>query len=177
VTKPKARRLPKISFAEFAERHSTEVEQVFKLLFSTPSHTTMNNLTAALLGPRRTPLPSGMQAFQSTPYFRLLSAAGSENCPEAFFDILFFGLRRMGVRIPNGILCRPRGRPGRPRSADSVFRTWLELGKPGLNKTKLAHAVYGTVFKNASSADQKRLIDRRRKAVSSRLKLHGKNLI
>ena len=50
-------------------------------------------------------------------------------------------------------------------------------GNRGLNKTKLAHAVYGTVFKNASSADQKRLIDRCRKAVSSRLKLHGKNLI
>lgn len=144
MTKPKSGRPQKISFAEFAERHSREVEQVFGLLFPTPSYTTMNNLSDVLSGPQRTPLPSGMKAFQSTPYFRLLSVAGSENCPEAFFDLLFLGLRRMGVSIPNGVLYPPRGRPGRPRNTDRVFYTWLMLGKPGLNETKL---VYGAALK------------------------------
>jgi len=43
-----------------------------------------------------------MQELKRTSFFRLLAAAGQENCPDALNSLLYFWLRRMGVRIPEG---------------------------------------------------------------------------
>jgi hypothetical protein len=54
-------------------------------------------------GLSRLPLPAWMQELKRTSLFRLLPAAGQENCPDALNLLLYVWLRRMGVRIPEGV--------------------------------------------------------------------------
>jgi hypothetical protein len=112
-----------------------------------------------------------MVALKNDPFFRLLSAAKRENCPEAFGTNLYLWLCRMGLTPPAGVFMEPPGAPGRPRDPRTaqIYDKWIEIGEPPLGRQKLAHAVYGVQFTKANSAERKTMVDRCRRSVKRRL--------
>ena len=110
--------------------------------------------------------------------FRLLAAAVDENSPGAYGALLYFWLQQMGLSPPHGVFKAQRGRPGRPRElwTEKVYLTWLDLGRPPLSQINLATAVYGAdAIRKASPDEQKKMVDRCRKAVRRRQEQLGQN--
>ena len=165
-----------LSYQEFAVKHESELADVDDIIGS-PAGNPSKTLTLAQASTRltRPPLPPWMQELKRTSLFRLLSAAGQENCPDALNFLLYFWLRRMGVRIPEGVFVEPRGTPGRPRRTVGVYNRWIEIGQPPLGQTKLAVAIFGEAFKQANAADRRRMIDRCRQAVRRHQFRSGQN--
>jgi hypothetical protein len=120
-------------------KHESELADVDEILGS-PAGNSSKPLTLAQAStrPNRPPLPPWMQELKRTALFRLLAAAGQENCPDALNFLLYFWLRRMGVRIPEGVFVEPRGTPGKPRRTPRVYNTWIEIGQPPVGQKKLA---------------------------------------
>jgi hypothetical protein len=153
------------SYEEFMAEHESEMDFLFA--YNAGPHT----LTSALTAPLRPPLPPVMVELKNHPFFRLLSAAKRENCPEAFGTNLYLWLCRMGITPPGGVFVEPPGAPGRPRDQRTaqIHDKWIELGEPSLGCQKLAHAVYGVQCTKANSAERKKMVDRCRRAVERRL--------
>jgi hypothetical protein len=164
----KTRAVPRepLSYDEFMARHVSE-QSVTDFLWPRQPPRTLKQMTPDLNWP---PLPPLMQELRDHPFFRLLRAAGRENCPDAYNALLYLWLRRMGMRPPEGVLVAPSGKPGRPRDhrTSIIYAKWLEIGEPPLGRQKLAHAIYGAEFTKASSADRKKMVDRCRRAVERR---------
>jgi hypothetical protein len=112
-----------------------------------------------------------MEELKNHPFFRLLSAAKREKCPEAFGTYLYLWLCRMGLIPPAGVFVDLPGAPGRPRDKRTalIYEKWIEIGEPPLGRQKLAHAVYGVQFTKANSAERKKMVDRCRRAVERRM--------
>jgi hypothetical protein len=165
-----------LSYQEFAVKHESELADVHDIIGS-PAGNSAKPLTLAQAStrPNRPPLPAWMQELKRTSLFRLLAAADQENCPDALNFLLYFWLRRMGVRIPEGVFLEPRGTPGRPRRTAGVYNTWIEIGQPPLGQTKLSFAIYGEAFRQANAADRTRMIDRCRQSVRRHQLRFGQN--
>jgi len=168
TTKAAASRTDQLSYQEFVVRHKRELTDAASVigLAAKSSSETLTLAQAAASAQRRRPLPQWMQELKGTSFFRLLAAAGRENCPDALNFLLYLWLRRMGVTIPEGVFVETRGTPGRPRKSFEVYRKWIDLGQPALGTTKLAVAVYGETFKEANAEDRAKMIDRCRKTVA-----------
>ena len=67
-----------ITYDEFAARHQNELAEALDLLGL--SAASLSGKTTLLT--RRPPLPMAMQQLKETSFFRLLAAAGRENCPD-----------------------------------------------------------------------------------------------
>jgi hypothetical protein len=162
------RRKP-LSYDEFMAKHERE-QSAIDFLFAPVRGKPMTLAQLLSGGPQRPPLPPLMLKLRGHPFFRLLRAAGQENCPEAYNMFLYLWLCRMGMRPPDGVLVEPRGQPGRPRNRQTavIYDKWMEIGEPPLGRRKLAQAVYGAEFTKASSADRKKMVDRCRRAVERR---------
>ena len=164
-----------VSLEQFAEEHAEEFAAFHEFLgWSSHDSSKKTTLAAAWRRPAP-PLPDWATEFKRSPFVVLLSAAGRENCPEAFTDLLYFCLRRLGVKIPARVFVEPPGVRGRPRTTEDVPKTWIELGKPPLSGTKLANAVFGEAFKKADRAERARMIDRCRKSVERYQRRYGQN--
>lgn len=75
--------LKPITYDEFASKHQAELSQALDLLgISASSLSATSTLAQIRTVPRRPSLPTAMQELKSTPFFRLLTAAGRENCPD-----------------------------------------------------------------------------------------------
>jgi len=163
-------------YDQFAVMHQTEISEVLDLLGFAPArfsgHTTLAQLRTP---PPRPPLPIEMQAMKRTSFFRLLTAAGRENCPDGLNVLLYLWLRRMGVKIPDGVFVQPRGRPGRHRKTFSYYDTWIRIGRPPLHQRKLALAMFGEDFKRADKAGREKMVDRCRKAIIRHQAWSGQN--
>jgi len=175
-TKAASNRRDQLAYQEFAVKHESELAEAGDIIgwFAGNSNHTYTLGQIFKLAPRP-PLPAVMQEFKRTSFFRLLATAGRENCPDAISLLLHCWMRRMGVRMPDGVFVEPCGTPGRPRSTSGVYNTWIELGQPPLSGTKLAVARFGEAFKQAKAADRARMIDRCRKAVRRHQQRFGQN--
>jgi hypothetical protein len=175
-TEAASNRRGQLSYQEFAVKHKSELAEAEDIIGGSPRNSSKTNTLGQVfkLSPKP-PLPLPMQELKRTSFFRLLAAAGQENCPDALNSLLYFWLRRMGVRIPEGVFVEPRGTPGRPRSTSGVYSMWIEIGQPPLGGTKLAVAIFGEAFKLAKTADRARMIDRCRKAVTRHQQQFGQN--
>jgi len=156
-----------MTWEEFQGRHPDELRKVFDMLLGFRKNRPQTYALSEQLSkpPVHPPLPLWMIEAKKTPIVRLLAAAARENCRNAFNDLLYFWLRRLGIRIPEGVLAEPRQSRGRPRTASTMYDVWIQIGRPQLCRKTLAAAVYGEEFLRANAADRKRLIDRCRKAV------------
>jgi hypothetical protein len=174
--KADSNRRDQLSYQEFAVRHEIDLAEANTSLgCSAVNSAKTYSLAEAVKLPPYSPLPSPMQELKHTSFFRLLAAAGEENCPDALNFLLYLWLNRMGVRVPEGVFVEPRGTPGRPRSTFGVYRTWLEIGQPPLRDTKLAVAIFGEAFKQVKPAERVKMIDRCRKAVKRHQQRLGQN--
>ena len=137
-TKADSNRRGQLSYREFAVKHKSELAEADDIIGWSPRNSSDTNTLAQVfkLTPRA-PLPRSMQELQRTSFFRLLAAAGQENCPDALNSLLYFWLRRMGVRIPEGVFVEPRGTPGRPRSTSGVYTFGFCFPHPPLGKPTL----------------------------------------
>ena len=175
MSKKAAPRRRAVSFDQFAEEHADEIAAFYAFLgWTSHDHSKPTTLAAGL---RRSdpPLPRWASEFKRSPFITLLSAAGRENCPDAFNDVLYFGLRRIGVKIPARVFVDTPGVPGRPHTTVGIYKTWIELGKPPLGGTKLASAVFGEDFKKADRLERTRMIDRCRKTIKRNERRYGQN--
>src|SRR5690242_13716244 len=112
MLKNKSTKGPQLSYAAFEARHQRELTEASDLLgSSTMTFSVQTSLKGILAVTPRSPLPNEMRKLKSTSFFRLLAAAGRENCPDAFNALLYLWLHRLGVRIPAGVFLEPRGRP------------------------------------------------------------------
>ena len=165
-----------LTYAEFATRHRGDVSSAFSLMgLSMPSFSGMVSLARMATPAPLAPLPPVMQELKRTSFFRLLTAAGRENCPDAYVFLMSIWMRRMGLRIPQGVFAKPRGTPGRPPNAFTYYATWIEIGSPPLHLTKLASTMFGEPFRLADIAGRKRMVDRCRNAVTRFQKQLGQN--
>jgi hypothetical protein len=174
-TKAASNRREQLSYKEFAVRHESELAEAEAIIGWPAASSSNSSLAGVLKLLRRPPLPQLMQELKGTSFFGLLAAAGQENCPDALNFLLYAWLRRMGVRIPDGVFIEPRGTPGRPRSTGGVYKTWTKIGQPPLGGTKLAAAIFGEAFKQATAADRAKMIDRCRKAITRHQERLGQN--
>jgi hypothetical protein len=155
-----------LTFDEFARRHGDDLSNALTLIgLSMPSFSGMVPLARMATPDPLPPLPPVMQELKRTSLFRLLTAAGRENCPDAYTCLMFIWMLRMGIKIPEGAFVKPRGKSGRPRNAFRYYATWISIGSPQLQLTKLASTMFGELFKRANKADRKKMVDRCRKAV------------
>jgi hypothetical protein len=159
-------RRPPISYQEFMQSHE-EAKEILEFL---KTDGVGHNMTLAQLRanpPRVRPLPPPMEALKNHPFFQLLRAASREDCPDAYIIFLDEWLSKMWVGPPEGVLREPRRKSGRrrDRQTDLIYERWEELGRPTLGRRRLASAVYGPLFTQASSAERKKMVDRCRRAV------------
>jgi len=166
-----AKPVNQITYDEFAAKHQNELTEALELLGVLPASLCGN--TPLLTG--RPPLPMAMQQLKETPFFRLLAAAGRENCPDGLNFLLYIWLRKMGTKIPNGVFVEPRDAPGRPKNAMTYYDTWIRIGRPPLGQQKLAAAMFGRSFQENDAAGRRRLVDRCRKAIVRHLQRLGQN--
>jgi hypothetical protein len=159
----------------FAEKHADEIAALGEFLGWTPPDNGKPVTLAAGLMRSRPPLPEWAEKFKRSPFIALLSAAGRENCPAIFTDLLESLLRRIGVKVPASVFVEPPRKSGRPETTARVYQRWIELGKPSLGGTKLASAVFGEAFKKADRADRIRMIDRCRKTIGRHQRRAGQN--
>ena len=162
-----------VSFDQFVDEHAKGFAAFEKFMGwqFPPRPTTL----AAGLRRSGTGLPGWAEELKRSPVIALLSAAGRENCPDAFNHLLYFCLRRIGVKIPEGVFMERPGVRGRPSTTAGVYETWIGLGKPPLGGTKLATAVYGEAFKKADRLERTRMIDRCRKTIGRHERRYGQN--
>jgi hypothetical protein len=164
-----------VSFDQFAEEHAEEMAAFDEFLGWT-SHVQLKVMPlAAAMRRSGPPLPGWASEFKRSPFITLLSAAGRENCPDAFNHLLYFCLRRIGVKIPARVFVESPGVRGRPHTTAGVYETWIGLGKPPLGGTKLASAIFGEAFKKADRLERTRMIDRCRKTVARNQRRYGQN--
>jgi hypothetical protein len=151
------------SYSEFMMRHESEGSEAD---FSIPCPTVGKVMLSDAMSPPL-PLPPLMRELKSHPIFRLLRAAKRENCPDAYNEVLYSWLCRMGVTPPAGVFLEPRGQPGRPRDPETsiIYDIWIKIGKPPIGRQKLAHAIYGAKFTIADGTERKRMVDRCAQAV------------
>ena len=166
----------RVSYEEFERKHPKEMSALSEFLGWSRQRDAEPKTLADALGSPRSRLPKWAQELKHSPLIALLTTAGRENCPDAFNNVLYFGLRRLGVRVPEGVFIEPAGKPGRPESTALVYQTWIELGQPPLGGTKLAAAVYREAFRNGDAATRRRMIDRCRKTIGRSEARSGRNL-
>jgi len=170
-----------VSVQEFMAKHASELAEAEELKPSPP-------LTLSQIGAGSSPELRAWFKAQVTPasllmdklkqwwLFRLLAAAKTENCPQAYRELLEFFLARMKVSPPEGVLIPLPGDPGRPRSevTSKIYRTWVLLGKPSLYTQKLSRQFYGSSeFAEADSGKKKKMVDQCRQAVRRHRKRIG----
>jgi hypothetical protein len=150
------------SLSEFMKRHEAEYSDV-GFLMPPPVRITM--LSDGLNMPSA--LPQLMQELKRHAIVRLLREAKKENCPEAYNEIAYLWLCRMGVQPPEGVFVASPGTRGRPKSSSTsiIYEKWIEMGKPSLGVRKLAHAIYGADFTKADGTQRKKMVDRCGRAV------------
>ena len=74
-----------LTYAEFAARHGGDFSNALSLMgLSMPSFAGMVSLARMATPAPLSPLPPVMQELKRTSLFRLLTAAGRENCPDAY---------------------------------------------------------------------------------------------
>jgi hypothetical protein len=97
---------------------------------------------------------------------RVLRLAADED-PEQTKRLLYFWLRLLEVKLPEGVLVPFRGKPGRPRKDNTaaIVATWTMLGKPYLSGQLLARKVFGESFTSAPPSEKNRLVNQCRRAV------------
>jgi hypothetical protein len=165
-----------IPYAEFAAMHRVDLSNALSSMgLSMPSSFGMVSLARMAKPTPLSPLPTVMEDLKRTSLFRLLAAATQENSPDAYILLMSIWMRRMGVRIPEGVFAKPRGTPGRPRNAFNYFNAWIRIGSPPLHLPKLASTMFGESFRRANAADRKKMIDRCRHAVIRFQKQLGQN--
>jgi hypothetical protein len=163
-------RKPKqLSFDEFLAKHESEfaeADDYIEIDSSLPAPTSpIEVYSAASLKP--TPFSRRMNELRQWWLVRLLTAAGRENSPEAYRELLEHWLSRMGARPPKGVFIPLPRSPGRPRSGhtEEVYWRWVLIGKPSLFERKLAHSIFGAAFTRADGDGRKKMVDRCRRAV------------
>jgi hypothetical protein len=98
-----------LTYAEFAARHRDDFSHALSLMgLSMPSLSGMVSLARMAAPAPLSPLPPVMQELKRTSFFRLLNAAGRENCPDAYGFLMSIWMRRMGITIPEGVFAKPR---------------------------------------------------------------------
>jgi hypothetical protein len=147
----------RISYSEFMTRHESERSEA-DFSMQCPSVRT-GTLSDAMSPPL--PLPPLMRELRRHPIFRLLGAAKRENCPDAYNEVLYLWLWRMGVTPPEGVFLEPPGQRGRPRDPKTsiIYDKWIKIGKPPLGRQELARAMFGAKFTIADGAERKRMVD------------------
>jgi hypothetical protein len=103
---------------------------------------------------------------------RLLTAAGRENSPAAYFNLLEYWLLRMGAVPPEGVFVPPPGSPGRPRSenTEAIYQKWVTIGKPSPTSGVLAIAFYRDKYSKAGAKERKKMRDACGQAVRRHLR-------
>ena len=93
-----------LTFADFAAKHGSDLSNALSLMgLSMPSSSGITSLARMATPIPLTPLPTVMEELKRTSLFRLLTAAGREDCSDA----CIFGSAREFVR--SGILRGLRG--------------------------------------------------------------------
>src|ERR1019366_8083267 len=64
--------------------------------------------------------------------FDVLRQAAQEEDTEGCKALLHFFLSGLGVRLPKGVLTTFRGKRGRPKETESIYKAWIAQGRPRL---------------------------------------------
>jgi hypothetical protein len=178
-------RRERLSYEAFMARHRSDLKSA-EFLFRDDlgsEYTLMGTSMAEMLAVAfcQPLLHQCMRELKNHPFIRVLRAARSENCPDAYTKLLFLWLCWMDVAPPEGISFERRGKLGRPRNqrTSMIYDRWLEIGQPPLGCKTLAQAVNGSGFTKANPKDRKRMVDQCRQAVERRqaqLRLNPKQI-
>ena len=86
--------------------------------------------------------------------FDVLRQAAEEEDSEGCKTLLHFFLSELGVRLPKGVLTPFRGKRGRPKETESIYKAWIAQGRPRLTWRvceDLARGFYALEFEQAKS--------------------------